>query len=262
MIVQYIKELKQYKDLLYVITWREIRIRYKQSIMGFLWAILMPLLIVSAGVFVRYALSRLTGKAMQFSDVASITVKAIPYSFFISSIRFGTLSLTANTNLVTKIYFPKEIFPISAILAQFFDFLVALPVAIVLLSLGRIGISPYAFWILPLIILLVMLTMALSFFLSAANLFLRDIKYLVEVFITFAIFFTPVFYDSALAGKYEWIILLNPVAPVLEALNSCIVLQKAPALPWILYSTAVTLVGMWMSITFFKKLESKFAESI
>ena len=259
---EYIREFIKYKSLLYVITWREIRIKYKQSVMGFLWAILMPIFIIAAGLFVRFAISRLTGKGLDFSQVASIAVKATPWAFFISSVRFATNSLTGNINLVTKIYFPKEIFPVSAVLSQFFDFLISSLVVITLLFFGRIGVSQYLLWTIPLIILLFLMTMGLGIFLSAANLFLRDVKYIVEVFLTFAIFFTPVFYDASFAGNLEWLILLNPVAPVLEALNACVVLKKGPDWSWILYSAAVTLAGLWMAIKFFKKLEPIFAERV
>ena len=111
---QYLRELAQYRDLLYMLTWRDIRIKYKQSIMGFMWAIFMPLLIVSAGVLVRYAFSRLSGVPLAWKDIAEVSVKAVPWAFFVSSIRFSTLSLIANTNLVTKIYFPRELFPLAA----------------------------------------------------------------------------------------------------------------------------------------------------
>jgi ABC-type polysaccharide/polyol phosphate export permease len=117
-----IDELIQYRQLIYILTWRDIKIKYKQTVMGFLWAILMPLLIVSAGVLVRKAFSMVSGKPVEMMELASITVKALPWSFFISSIKFGTNSLTGNSNLVTKIYCPREVFPISAVMANLFDF--------------------------------------------------------------------------------------------------------------------------------------------
>jgi len=103
---------------------------------------------------------------------------------------------------------------------------------------------------------------AIGIFLSAANLFFRDVKYLVEVFLTFAIFFTPVFYDSELAGKWQSLILLNPVAPVLEGINSCVVLHRMPDLGWVGYSFGLSALGMFLSMLLFKRLEPKFAESI
>ena len=109
-----LRELYQHRELLYMLVYRDIKVRYKQSVMGFLWAILMPVLIVMAGVVVRYAYAVLSGKPLQTADIASLAVKSIPWAFLVSSIRFGMYSLVGNYNLVTKIYFPTEIFPMAA----------------------------------------------------------------------------------------------------------------------------------------------------
>jgi ABC-type polysaccharide/polyol phosphate export permease len=257
-----IGELIKNRELLYMIAWRDIHIKYKQSIMGFMWAILMPMLIVLTGALVRLLIARLSGNQVDITQIASVSVKAVPWAFFVSSIRFATNSLIGNGNLVTKIYFPKEIFPLSAILSQLFDFMIASIALIVFLVIAGVGWSIHLLWVFPLLLILVMLVGAMGIFLSAANLFFRDVKYLVEVILTFAIFFTPVFYDSDLAGKWQSLVLLNPVAPVLEGLNSCIVLHRMPDLRWVGYSFVVSAFGMLLSILLFKRLEPKFAESI
>lgn len=256
------EELIRYREILYMLTWRDIRIKYKQSVMGFMWAILMPMIIVSAGILVKIGFAKISGSPFTLSQVASVSVKAIPWSFFISSIRFATTSLTLNINLVTKIYFPREIFPISSVLSQLFDFIVASCLLTIILSIAGIGLSIYILWVPVLVFLLIMLTMALSMLLSAANLFFRDVKYIVEVIVTFAIFFTPVFYEAELMGKWKTLLLLNPVAPILEGLNDCIVLRQMPELNWIAYSGLFSLGLIVFSYTFFKKLEPAFAESI
>lgn len=230
--------------------------------MGFLWAILMPMLIILTGVVVRLIMAKLSGNPLDMTQVASVLVKAIPWAFVVSSIRFATNSLTGNSNLVTKINFPREVFPMSAILSQLFDFVISSIALIVFLAIAGVGWSVCLLWIFPLLVTLVLLVAALGIFLSAANLFFRDVKYLVEVVLTFAIFFTPVFYDSNLAGKWQSLILLNPVAPILEGLNSCIVLGRMPDVKWVAYSFAVSALGLCLSMLLFKKLEPKFAESI
>ena len=108
-----LRELYKYRELLYMITYRDIKVRYKQSIMGLMWAILMPILIVLSGIVVRYAYALAAHKALQTADIASVAVKSLPWAFLVSSIRFGCISLIqSNKDLVTKIYFPKEIFPL------------------------------------------------------------------------------------------------------------------------------------------------------
>ena len=259
---QHLRELAQYRELLYMLTWRDIRIKYKQSIMGFMWAIFMPLLIVSAGVLVQYAISRLSGAPLAWKNIAEVSVKAVPWAFFVSSIRFSTLSLIANTNLVTKIYFPRELFPLAAILSQLFDLAVASVALAIILAVAGIGVSVQLVWVPVLIVLLVSLVLALGLLFSALALFFRDVKYLVEVVLTFGIFFTPVFYDVRLFGEWAPILLLNPLAPILEGLAACIVHHQVPSLGWLAYSAGISFVALVASYKVFRTLEPAFAEYI
>jgi ABC-type polysaccharide/polyol phosphate export permease len=230
--------------------------------MGFLWAILMPIVIVSAGLVVRFAFAHFSGAALKLDDVVLVTVKAAPWAFFVSSIRFASVSLIANANLVTKIYMPREIFPIASVLSQLVDFGVASVVVIVILAIVGVPIHPGLLWVAPLVLLLVLLAAALALFLSAAALFFRDVKYIVEVILTFAIFFTPVFYEVALFGRWQTLLLLNPVSPLLEGLGAAVTGRPMPALGWLAYSAAFSIAGCVASLAFFKKLEPYFAESV
>jgi lipopolysaccharide transport system permease protein len=257
-----LQELYGYRELLYMIAYRDIKVRYKQSIMGFLWAVLMPTLIVIAGVVVRYAYALASGKPVQMADIASLAVKSIPWAFMVSSIRFACVSLINNKDLVTKIYFPKEIFPLAAVLSCFFDFLMASGPLVILLFVLRVGWSVYLLWTPLLLLLMVVLAAGIGLVVSAASLFFRDVKYLVEVLLTFGIFFTPVFFDVRMFGdKGKWL-LLNPVAPMLEGLSSCIVRQQSPDLPWLAYSLSFGLAALLAGYVLFKHLEPAFAESI
>src|SRR4029453_2122444 len=143
-------------------------------------------------------------------------------AFFVSSLRFATLSLITNTNLVTKIYFPRELFPIAATLSQLFDFIVASIVLGVVLTAAGLVASAQLLWVPVLIVMLVSLVLALGLLLSALALFFRDVKFIVEVLLTFGIFFTPVFYDVEMFGEWAPILLLNPLAPILEGFAACI----------------------------------------
>ena len=148
-----LRELYKYRELLYMIVLRDIKVRYKQSVMGFLWAILMPVLIVSAGVLVRYAYGIASHKPLAMSDVVSVATKSIPWAFLVSSIKFSCQSLLANHNLVTKVYFPKEIFPIAAVLAQLFDLFIASLVLVILLVVAKVSLSLQLLWAGPLLAL-------------------------------------------------------------------------------------------------------------
>jgi len=261
-VIEHIRELIKYRELLYIFVWRDIKIKYKQSVMGFMWAIFMPILIVTAGILVKYAMAVVSGKPMVLSDIVTVSVKALPWAFIVGSIRFATNSLMGNANLVTKIYFPKEVFPIAAVLSNLFDFVIAGCVLGIILVFAQIGGSIFLLWVPVLVFELIILLTGLGMLLSALNLFFRDVKYIVEVLLTFGIFFTPVFYEAEMLGKWSSVLLLNPVAPILEAMNACIVHHHAPDFPWLVYSAAVSFLMLGLGYPVFKKLEPAFAESI
>lgn len=257
-----LKELYKYRELLYMIAYRDIKVRYKQSIMGFMWAILMPVLIVMSGIVVRFAYAMASHSPLKTVDIASVAVKSLPWAFLVSSIRFACLSLIGNKELVTKIYFPKEIFPIAAILASLFDFLVASVALMIFLLIIHVGLSPYLIWVPPLLVTMVLLAAGMGMIVAAASLYFRDVKFIVEVFLTFGIFFTPVFYDATMFGdKAKWL-LLNPISPILDGLGASVARHQSPDLPWLVYSVAFALVTFFGGYVFFKHLEPGFAESI
>ncbi|MFI5088918.1 MAG: ABC transporter permease [Terriglobales bacterium] len=254
--------LFQYKDLLLMLIWRDIKIRYKQSIMGFFWAVLMPILIIGSGMIVMVVFSTISGHPINKSDVLAVAAKAVPWAFFVAAVRFGTNSLVANKELVTKIYFPRAIMPIAAVLASFFDFAVAESVLAIVLIVSRVGVSVQIFWLPVLLAALLLFTAGLALLLACANLFFRDVKYLVEVVLTYGIFFTPVFYSAAKLGKWGWILMLNPLGPILESISSVLVLHQPPSLSWLVYSVAWSVLIFLLSWRIFQKSEAAFAEAI
>jgi lipopolysaccharide transport system permease protein len=257
-----LRELFDRRDLLYIIAWREIRLKYKQTIMGMAWAVLMPSVIVCAGFMVRLVFANLSGRPLVISDVASVAVKAAPWAFFVSALRFGANSLIANTSLVTKIYLPRLVFPLAAVGSQLFDFFIAGVIVGILLVVAQVGWSIHLLWLPLLIGLLIVLAFALAIIFSAAALFFRDVKYIVEVFLTFAIFFTPVFYESNLLGLWAPLLLLNPVSPLLEGMAGAVILHQAPSLFWLSYSFTFSVVLLGFALFMFQKLDPFFAESI
>lgn len=249
------------RDLLVMLVWREIKVKYKQSVMGFLWAILMPALIVGAGIMVKYAFASLSGKPLETSDLINVAVRSIPWAFMVSSIRFASTSLVSNANLVTKIYMPRVIFPLASVMSQLIDFGVA--TVVLAIFLGFTGAHPTVqmLWLPLLVVIMVLLAAGLGIFLSAAALFFRDVKYIVEVIITFAIFFTPVFYDVSMLGPWKNVLLLNPAAPILEAISAA-VLGRPISGGWVAYSAAASVVTLVGSLAVFRRAEPYFAESI
>lgn len=257
-----LREIAQRRNLLYMITWRDIRVKYKESVMGLLWAILMPIVLVCAGMIVKLALAMVSGKGLHLLDVTSVAVKSVPYAFMVAAIRFGTSSLIANQDLVTKIYLPRLVFPLASVCSQLFDFMVASVVVTIFLALAGVGVSVQLLWVPLLVGTLVLLAAGLAILLSATTLFLRDVRFVVEAILTVAIFFTPVLYEASLFGRWAPLLLVNPVSPILEGLSAVVIHHQMPSLPWIGYSLAFS-VGLFVfAVVRFKNVEPLFAENI
>ncbi len=274
-------ELVHYRELLYQMVLRDIRIRYKQAAMGFGWALFMPLMVVAAGCLVKFALAYASGDPVDTPRLAGMSVKALGWAFFAGALGFSSNSLTSNITLVTKVYFPREAFPFSAVVTQVFDTAVGSAFLTVFLVLfAGLRWSPTLFWAPLLIVLLILFTAAAALFLSCANVFFRDVKYLVQVILTFGIFFTPVFYEPHFFGPRgaKWM-MLNPLSPLLEGLRLAVIEHHdllQPLLvqakngaeivawqPWYLaYAAAWAVLGFFLSWRMFHKLEFVFAEYI
>lgn len=256
------KEVFKYRDLLSMLVLRDIRIRYKQAVMGFLWAVFMPMMAVLAGILVKSAMAIVSGKPFDFHGVATVSVKVLPWTFFISGIKFSVNSLVGNRDLVTKIYFPREVFPFASIIACLFDFAIASVTLAVFLAFIGVGISSYLIFLPVLILFLVLFTSGLGLLLGAANVFFRDIKYIVEIILMFGIFFTPVFYEASTFGKYKNFMLVNPVGSILESINSVVVLHTLPDIFWFFYAGITSVCMFVIGLFFFNKMEPLFAENI
>jgi ABC-type polysaccharide/polyol phosphate export permease len=262
------------------LTKRDIKIRYKQAVMGFGWALFMPILIVLAGLIIRLALANAGAGTVNREAIGGLAIKGICWSFFVGTVGFATGSLTSNISLVTKIYFPREVLPFSALGAQAFDSTIAgLALSIALPFLG-LKLSVGLLWAPVLLLLILALTAGASLFLSCANLFFRDVKYIVQVLLTFGIFFTPVLFDASVLGPTgASLVMLNPLAPILEGLRHAVIGGQSlltpiiemttngiPVVVWhpwyLLYSTFWALGGLVLSAVLFHRAEFAFAEYV
>lgn len=275
-------ELALARELLWQMTLRDLRLRYKQAVMGFAWAIFMPLLVVAAGFVIKSVMARTAGETITTESIASMVVKAIPWGFFVGAVGFATVSLTANLSLVSKIYFPREVLPLSAVLTQAVDTMIgAIGGAIILILLKSLTISAQVLWLIPIISLLVLFTSGISLLLSCGNLYFRDVKYIVQVVLNFGVFFVPVFYESRLLGPSgcPLMMCINPLSPILEGIRLVLIeghnlfvpiVEQAggfsPVLtwsPWYLACSAVwSIVSFFLSWFIFHCLEFTYAEYV
>ena len=272
-------EVWQHRELLEQLTKRDIKLRYKQAAMGFAWAIFMPCLIVLSGLIIRFAMAQISGQALHAKDVANIAVKGVGWSFFVGALGFATASLIGNSNLVTKIYFPREVLPLSSVAAQGFDTSIGLLTLVVILPFLGVRLHASFVWVPLLLFLLVTFTTGVSMFLSCANLFFRDVKYIVQVVLMFGIFFTPIFFEPAMLGpRGALLAIINPLTGILEGLRLAVVdgrdlmhpimgmvkgVERPIWNPWELVYSAVCAVSILVGSTLmFRRLQPLFAEYV
>jgi lipopolysaccharide transport system permease protein len=272
-------ELWPYRGLLYELMRRDIRVRYKQAVMGLMWAVLMPMLIVAAGALVRVAMAFVGGRALVPEEVVGIAVKAVPWSFFVGALGFGINSLTGNASLVTKIYFPREVLPLASTLAQMVDSSIGLVTLIVLCLVVGVDFGLAVLWAPVLLAILVAFTAGSALVVGCGNLFFRDTKYIVQVLLSFGIFFTPVFFEPEMFGPTgARLMMLNPLGPILEGFRLSMVYDhnlllslfvtgpKGSVLvwsPWYLaYSAGWAITMLTGGLLLFHRSEPKFAEYV
>lgn len=248
-----------YRELLVRMIMRDLLLRYKQTVMGFGWAVFMPL--VNTVIF-----------SMIFTRVTTIDV-GMPYplyafggllawNFFASALRFSVISLTGNPSLVTKLYFPREIFPFSAVLVALVDFAVAALALVALMAFYGVGVS-WSLLLLPLVVVvLVLFTAALALLVAMGNLFYRDVKYLFEIVISVWMFASSTVYPiDRVGGRLGALLELNPMTHLLDAFRA-VVVEGRPPEPAFAVTAVITVflfVGAWLV---FHAAEYEFAENL
>ena len=252
-------------DLLFMVTWRDIAIKYKQSMMGLLWAVLMPGIIVAAGMLVQFGMSQLSGRPFSLDALAAVCVKSLPWAFIVGAIRFATNSLTSNASLLTKINCPRIVFPVSAVLSALFDMLVATIPLVVVLAFTGIRPAASQLWVIPLLLLIVSFVAGLGIALSAANLYLprrqvhrrgvADLRDLLHAGVLSTL--------DPCSDAWRDVLLLNPVAPLLEGLDGqrwCRVAARTWAgLPTARLRHSLRWCAAWVM---FYRLEPTFADNV
>ena len=252
-------EQVEYRELLYQMTMRDIRLRYKQTVMGFGWAVFMPLM--NTAIF-----------SIIFTRVAPIDT-AVPYpvfaycglltwNFFSSSLKFAVNSLTSNSNLVTKVYFPREVFPFSSVIVSLVDLAVGSLVLVALMIWYRVDVTPALLFVPVVLSVQMAFTIGIALLLSMGNLFYRDVKYLFEVVITVWMFATSVVYPVDLVGgKLGTLMRLNPMTPIIDAYRDTILFGRLPGAPFVA-ATVVSVAVMAAGWLLFHRAEFQFAENV
>lgn len=260
-----IKEIFKYRELLKNNVKKEVRGRYKNSILGVMWTFLNPLLQIAVYAMIfPYIL-----KQQQPYYLIFVCVGLIPWSFFTTTIIQSTNTIIGNANIVKKVYFPREILPLSVVLSGAINFLIATIIILAFCIGGGKGITWHII-IFPIILLLQMiLQLAISFVLSAVTVYIRDIEHFVQIVLMLMFYATPIVYSTATldgstatARFMKQVIMLNPMTTIIEGYRSIFYNQTLPNFKgigiWYIISISLLFIG-WL---IFKKLQKGFAEEL
>jgi lipopolysaccharide transport system permease protein len=256
-----LRELWDYRELLYFLTWRDIKVRYKQTALGAAWAIIQPF-------FMMVVFSLFFGKLAGIpSDGIPYPVFAfcglLPWQLFAHALTESSNSLVGNQNLITKVYFPRLVVPIAAVLGGVVDFAIAF--VILLVMMVYYGIVPgWQIVTLPAFILLAMMTaLAVGLWLSALNVKYRDVRYTINFLVQFWLFATPVAYPSSLIPEqWRWAYGLNPMAGVVEGFRWALLGKTDPPGALLGVSIVVVVLLLLGGLYYFRKMEQEFADVV
>jgi homopolymeric O-antigen transport system permease protein len=256
-----LRELWEYRELLYFLTWRDIKVRYKQTALGAAWAVIQPffLMVVFSLFFGRLAGVPSDGVPYPIFSFCGL----LPWQLFANSLTQSSNSLVGSQNLITKVYFPRLVVPISAVLAGLVDFAIAF--VILLAMLFFYGIVPgWQIVALPgLIVLAVMTALAVGLWLSALNVQYRDVRYTINFLVQFWLFATPVAYPSSIVPeKWRAIYGLNPMVGVVDGFRWALLGRPQSPGVSLLVSTVVVFLLFVGGLYYFRRLEQEFADIV
>jgi ABC-type polysaccharide/polyol phosphate export permease len=259
-VVAMVREQREYLELLYALVRRDLSVRYQTSFMGFGWAVFAPLLqlLIFSIVFTRVVP---VDTGVPYPVYAYVGLWS--WTLFASSLRFAGTSLTSNPNLVTKVYFPREVLPFSAVVVSLFDFLVASTVLALLMWYYAVDVR-WSVAFLPVIVLVQLaFTAGLALLVSMAHLFYTDVKHIFELVLTVWMFATAVLYPvDRIGGTVGRVLQWNPMTPIVDAYRSVLLDGTLPEAGPFAAAAAIallTFVGSWL---FFHRAEFRFAEEI
>ncbi len=260
-IVSGIRNLVSYRDLLYTLTLFRITVRYKQSILGWIWAALQPLamMMVYTLIFSRMAKVRSEGVPYPLFVFSGL----LPWIFFSSAVSNAVNGLASHAILLTKLHFPREIIPLSYAFAAFVDFLIAGVMLVGLMVYYHTSINWNILYALPIIALLILLTSAAAIFLSSIQVRFRDVAAALPVALQIGVFATPVAYSvQSIPSRFQRLYLLNPVAGLIENFRRVVTHGSAPDIPLLITSGAITLGCLAVAYGYFRATESTMSDII
>jgi lipopolysaccharide transport system permease protein len=262
----YWRDIWLYRELFYILSWRDLKVRYKQTIIGILWSVLRPLLTMMIFTFVFGQIAKFPSEGVKYPLL--VFAGLLPWQFFATGLTEASNSLIGNERLISKVYFPRMIIPAASVITSLVDFLISLALMFVLLI--WFGLMPSVNLVfLPLFIVMAFLSsFGVGIWLTALNVKYRDFKHVVPFLVQLGLYISPVGFTSSVAGKiipekFQLLYYLNPMAGVIDGFRWCFFGEKTP-LNWdgLFLSLAVALFFLFIGIRTFRRMEKSFADLI
>lgn len=253
-------DLWSYRELFYFLIWRDLKVRYKQTVLGVIWVVVQPVLATLIFTLFLGVLARVPSGGTPYALM--VYTGLLPWTFFSAAVAGSANSLVGNTHLITKVYFPRMIIPGAAIGARVVDFIIALILIVPLMVYYRLSPTGNMLMLPVLIVLLTMFSWSLGMWASALNVKYRDVSVILPVVIQLWMFVSPVAYPvSIVPANWRWLYFLNPLAGIVEGFRSAILGMPFSWGP-LLYSAVFTLILFVYAAEVFRKMEKSFADII
>jgi len=254
-------ELWIYRELLYFIVWRDVKVRYKQTAIGVIWVILQPLLTMLVATIFFGRLAKLPSQGLPYSVFVFAAV--VPWSYFASALTNTTNVVVDNQRVITKVYFPRLILPFSATLSGLVDFSIAF--VVLLIFTFAHGIKPtFTILLFPFFLLLAILTvLGVGLWLAALNALYRDVRYLIPFIVQFWTLASPVYYSSSMVPeRYRWLYGLNPMAGVIDGFRWALTGTGHAPTATLIASTIMVCTALFGGLIFFNRMEGSIADRV
>ncbi len=256
-----LRDLWIYRELVFFMIWRDIKVRYKQTMLGAAWAVIQPILTMLVFNFVFGTVAKVPTEGIPY-PIFSYTA-LLPWGLFTAALNNASRSLTSNTNMVTKIYFPRLVLPLASVLGGLVDFAIAFVILIVMMIYYKVTPTA-AIWTLPLFLLLTVVTaLGVALWLSAINVQYRDVNYVLPFLTQFWLFLTPVAYSAkVISDKWQIVYSLNPMAGVVNGFRWALLGTNTGPNLYMAISIGISLIFLITGLFYFRSMEKTFADTI
>jgi lipopolysaccharide transport system permease protein len=254
-------EVWQYRELLYFFVWRDVKVRYKQTVIGIAWVVLQPLM--TMGVFTLFfgRLAKLPSDGLPYPVFYFSAL--VPWTYFSNALQNCTNVVLDNQRVITKVYFPRLVLPLSAVVSGLVDFAIGFVVLLVVIAIYVIKPTPAALWLPVLLLLGVLTALGVGLWMSALNALYRDVRYVVPFLVQCWMFASPVAYPSSLVPqRWRWLYGLNPMAGVIDGFRWAITGHGQPPSLTLLVSTAAVLLVVLGGLFFFNRMETAVVDRV